>query len=216
MRLRFIAPLALATALLPALAQAQQTAEEAMQSIAGRAHFRIRQAELCKQPDDAARREMSARILAWVNEEAARVGVSPTALAEAAADGAGQAESRLGNHPSADECATNAQHFSTFLADTMTQRKATQTVLLGRNTRAHFQMRMAQLCKQPDEARQQEIASKLVAWLSATAAETGVSAEALAKNTADAVRAADADHARDASASRCQQNASSLISMSGG
>ena len=217
MPLRSIVPLTLTAALLlPTLASAQQTAEEAMQSIAGRAQFHIRQAELCKQPDEATRQAMSSKILAWVNEEAARVGVPPSALTEAAAEGAGQAESRLGSRPSADECETSAQHFGTFLADTITQRKATQTVLLGRNTRAHFQLRTAQLCKQPDDATQNAIASKVNAWLAAAAAEAGVLPETLAKNAAEATRAADGDFARDPSPKRCQQNAASLITLSGG
>jgi hypothetical protein len=218
MNFRLLVPFAItaAAAIFPAAASAQQTAEEAMRSIASRAHFHIRQTELCRSPDEGSRKETADRILAWVNAEAARVGVSQAALAEAAQDGADQAESRLGNTPSADECATGAQHFATFLADTINQRKAAQTVLLGRNTRAHFQMRTAQLCKQPDDARQKEIASKLNEWLAAAAAEAGVLPDALAKNAADAVRSADAEHARDPSPKRCQQNASSLISLSGG
>jgi hypothetical protein len=215
---RSIAPLVIGAAalLLPGIAAAQQTAVQAMQSINARAHFQIRQAELCHQPDDATRRDISAQILAWVSGEAARVGVDAAALESAAADGIAHADSRFGSTPSAEECATGVQQLSSFLADTVRQRNAAQKVFLGRHSRAHFQMRMAQLCRQPDEARQQEIASKLNDWLTANAAEAGVLPAALVKSAADATKAADAAYAQDASAKRCQQDVQSLITLSGG
>lgn len=218
MSLRSIAPLLLgaAAALLPCATPAQQTAQEALQSIASRAHFRIRLAELCRQPDDTRRQEMSSKILGWVSAEAARVGIPDAALADAAADGIAQADSRFGRTPSADECASGTRDFTAFLANTISQRKSAQSVLLARHARAHFQMRMAQRCGQPDEARQKEIATRLNESLTAHAAEAGVLPMSLTQNAADAASAADAAYARDSSAKRCQQEAESLITLSGG
>ena len=186
-----------------------------MRSFASRAQFHIRKAELCGQSDPATRQKIAA-LRAWVNAEAARVSVSPAALSDAANEATAHVDSRYRKAQSADECQANAHDIATFLDDMIAERKFTQSIVRGLITRAHFQMRMAQLCRQPDEARQKEMASRLEAVLDAYAAEAGVLPDLLRKNATEAAQTAEAAFAQDSSDQACQRNAASLITLSGG
>jgi len=185
-----------------------------MRSIASRAQVQLRMAELCGQSDQATRQKAAA-IRAWVNDEATRVGVSPAALAEAANQATQQVDSKYAKARSADECQANARSVATLIDDMIAARAFKQNIVQGFITDAHVQMRMAQLCRQPDEARQKEIASRLEAVLNAYAAEAGVLPDLLHKQAAEAAQTAEAAYAQDSSDQACRSNAASLLTLSG-
>jgi len=218
MRFRSIAPLLLAlTALhLPGLAAAQRTAEESMRGITAQAHFRIHASEMCGQPDVAERREMASKILSWISAESARVGVSPAALAGAAEEGTRHAESRIGTPPSAEQCEASTRQFKVFLNSMISQRESQQRSVLGMHTRTHAQLRVAELCGDPDDTRRKEIAARINDALSAYAAEAGVLPDLLASNAAAGAQAGESAYAQNPSADACRKNAASLISLGGG
>jgi predicted protein tyrosine phosphatase len=124
-----ITALTLCAALLPGIAVPQKTAEESMQDIASRAHVTIRRADICRQPDETVRQTESAKILAWIDAEAARVGVPASALADEIKESVAYAESRLGTSPSAAECEIAARHFVTFPDHMVSARKSEQRAM---------------------------------------------------------------------------------------
>lgn len=218
MRLPSIASLLLVstTLLLPGIAAAQRTADESLQGITAQAHFRIRASELCRQPDEAQRQEMASKILGWINAEAARVGASPAALAAGAQEGVRHAESRLGATPSADACEASTRQFTIFFNSMVTQRESQQSSMLEMHSRVHMQLRVAELCGDPDETKRVEMAARLDPALAAFAAEAGVLPDLLAKNAAEAARTGELAYAQNPSAEACRKNAASLISLGGG
>jgi len=218
MRFRSIAPLLLALSALhlPGIAAAQRTADESMRGITAQAHFRIHAAEMCRQPDEAERRETAAKILSWISAESARVGVSQGALVDAAEEGVRHAESRIGTPPSAEQCDASTRQFKVFLKSMISQRESQQRSVLGMHTRTHAQLRVAELCGDPDDARRKEIAARINDALSAYAAEAGVLPDLLASKAAAGAQAGDSAYAQDSSADACRKNASSLISLGGG
>jgi len=218
MRFRSMASFLLAfTALhLPEIAAAQRTADESMQGITAQAHFRIHASEMCGQPDEAERRETASKILGWISAESTRVGVSPAALVDAARQGEQHAASRIGTPPSAEQCEASTRQFKVFLNSMISQRESQQRSVLGMHTRTHAQLRVAELCGDPDDTRRKEIAVRINDALAAYAAEAGVLPDLLATNAAAGARAGDSAYAQDPSADACRKNASSLISLGGG
>jgi hypothetical protein len=218
MRFRSIAALLLAfTALqLPGMAAAQRTADESMQGITAQAHFRIRASEMCGQPDEAERREMASKILGWISAESARVGVSQAALVDAAQQGVRHAETRIGTPPSAEQCEASTRQFQVFLKSMISQRESQQRSVLDMHARTHAQLRVAELCGDPDDTKRKEMAARINDALSAYGAEAGVLSDLLANNAVMGARAGESAYAQNPSADACRKNASSLISLGGG
>jgi hypothetical protein len=204
-----------ATLLQPGASHAQRSGVQSMQGITAQAHYRIRAAEMCRQPDDAERQETASRILGWIDAEAARVGVSPTALVKAAEEGVQHAENRIGNPPSAQACEANTTQFKVFYKSMISQLESMQRSVLDMNARTHSQLRMAELCGDPDEAKRKELAARITGALAGLASQAGVLPDLLASNAASGARSGEAEYANRAP-DACRKNASSLIDLGGG
>ncbi|QEI07681.1 hypothetical protein FXN63_18915 [Pigmentiphaga aceris] len=211
-----IAPLLLASAtLLPLTSAAEpKTAEEAMQSIASQANFFLRRAERCPQFNEAERKALSSKILGWIDAEAARVGVSPAALAVGTKEGINYADERFPTM-SADDCKYIMHDVRTYYKPMVAQRKAGQVQLFDLASRAHFHLRMAKFCKVFDEAEQQAMAANLDKALTAFAAEAGALPDQIAEYTTRAADAAEAAYKEDPSAANCSRSTRSLQALVG-